>query len=141
MNAVRRAMMAHPLAPEVSREERSAEAECISACIETAETCRIGADACVEEDSVAELRECLRAQQDCAVVCSATADVLARRGFPESGRGRAVLRSLLETCREVAGVCRDACDQHTETYEHCALSAEAARRCERACAELLAPES
>ncbi|MFI7480987.1 four-helix bundle copper-binding protein [Kocuria sp. M1R5S2] len=141
MNAVHRALMAHPLAPEVSREERSAEAECIRACIETAESCLIGADACVEEDAVAELRECLRAQQDCAALCTATAEVLARRGFPESGGGSAVLRSLLETCREAARVCGHACDEHAEAYEHCAVSAEAARRCEQACAELLAEES
>ncbi len=141
MSTIRRALMAHPAAPELTHEERAAEAECIEACLDTAQTCRIGADACVEEDAVADLRDCLRAEQDCAAICSATAQVLARLGFPESGDGRAVLVPLLESCRAAARACRDACRRHDERYEHCALAAEACERCEQACSALLARRS
>ena len=96
MSTISRALMAHPAAPELAREERAAEVRCIEACLEAAQICRIGADACVEEDAVADLRDCLRAEQDCAVIGSATAQVLARLGFPEPGDGRAVLVPLLE---------------------------------------------
>ncbi|MFE7629120.1 four-helix bundle copper-binding protein [Kocuria sp. NPDC057446] len=141
MSTISRALMAHPAAPELAREERAAEARCIEACLETAQVCRIGADACVEEEAVAELRECLRAEQDCGVVCAATAQVLARLGFPEPGDGRAVLVPLLQACRAAARVCRDACRRHAEVYEHCALVAEACERCVEACEALLARRS
>lgn len=136
MSTIGRALMAHPAAPELSHEDRAAEAECLEACLTTAQICRIGADACVEEDAVADLRECLRAEQDCAVICAATAQVLARLGFPEPGNGRAVLGPLLEACRAANRACRDACRKHAEAYEHCALAAEACERCEAACAAL-----
>ncbi|MEX5303654.1 four-helix bundle copper-binding protein [Kocuria sabuli] len=138
MSTIRRALMTHPAAPEISRQERSAESECLEACIEAAQICLVAADACVEEDTVAELRECLRAEQDCAAVCTATAQVLARLGFPEPTDGRAVLVPLLEACRAAARAGREACSRRAEAYEHCALAAEACQRCEQACAELLA---
>ncbi|MFF0989291.1 hypothetical protein [Kocuria nitroreducens] len=47
--------MAHPAAPELTREERAAEAGCIEVCLDAAQIWRIGADACVEEDAVADL--------------------------------------------------------------------------------------
>nr|WP_156269926.1 four-helix bundle copper-binding protein [Kocuria sediminis] len=134
-------MTAHPAAPELPRQERSAESECLEACVETAQVCLIAADACVEEDAVAELRECLRAEQDCASICTATAQVLARRGFPEPGDGRAVLVPLLESCRAAARDCREVCLRRAEVYEHCALAAEACARCVQACTELLARRS
>ncbi len=138
MSTIRRALMTHPAAPEISRQERSAESECLEACIEAAQICLVAADACVEEDTVAELRECLRAEQDCAAVCTATAQVLARLGFPDPTDGRAVLVPLLEACRAAGRAGREACSRRAEAYEHCALAAEACRRCEQACAELLA---
>ena len=141
MSTISRALMAHPAAPELAREERAAEVRCIEACLEAAQICRIGADACVEEDAVADLRDCLRAEQDCAVIGSATAHVLARLGFPEPGDGRAVLVPLLEACGAAARACRDVCRRHAEVYEHCALVAEACERCDEACADLLSPRS
>lgn len=141
MSTISRALMAHPAAPELAREERAAEVRCIEACLEAAQICRIGADACVEEDAVADLRDCLRAEQDCAVIGSATAQVLARFGFPEPGDGRAVLVPLLEACGAAARACRDVCRRHAEVYEHCALVAEACERCDEACADLLSRRS
>lgn len=137
MSSIHRALMAHPSAPDVTSGERSAEAECVEACLETAEICLIAADACLDEDDVAQLRECMRAEQDCAVISSATAAVLARLSFPVPGDGRAVLLPLLESCRAAAAACREACERHAEAYEHCGAAAEASERCERACAALL----
>lgn len=137
MTSIHRALMAHPAAPEVPSGERWAEAECMDACLDTAQTCLVSADACVEEDAVAELRECLRAEQDCAAVCTATAAVLARLGFPAPADGRPVLLPLLEACRAASQACREACEKHTDAYEHCAVAAESAARCEQACSELL----
>lgn len=138
MNNIHRALTAHPAAPEVPTGERSAEAECMEACLEAAQVGLVAADACLDEPDVAQLRECARTQQDCAAVAAATAAVLARRGFPQPGDGHAVLLPLLEACRGAGAACAEASGRHAETYEHCAVAAEAARRCERACAALLA---
>ena len=54
--------------------------------------------------------------------------------------------SMLETYPKDLGAgdratlkaCGDECEQHAQMHEHCRVCAEACRRCERACADLLA---
>ena len=55
---------------------------CIEACLDCAESCIICADACLGEEMVAELRRCIRLDQDCAEICAATAGVVTRRSGP-----------------------------------------------------------
>ncbi|MFC6257816.1 hypothetical protein ACFP5Z_12255, partial [Kocuria oceani] len=55
VSTIRRALTAHPAAPELPRQERSEDSECLEACVETAQVRLIAADACVEEEAVAEL--------------------------------------------------------------------------------------
>ena len=133
MSVSQRALVAHPAAPDILSDERSAEGKCIDAALECAQACTSGADACLEEAAVADLVGCLRAQQNCADVCSATASVVSRLGSPTDSSWRA----LLEACRESCRVCAEHCRRHAEVYDHCLISAEACERCERACDELL----
>jgi hypothetical protein len=129
----RQALVAHPAAPEVLQDERFLESLCIDACLEAAQACASGADACLEEPAVGTLRDCIRAQQNCADVCLATARVLSRLGSPTGESWRA----LLEACRTACALCAEQCARHAERYLHCELSAAAAARGGQACAELL----
>lgn len=83
---------------------------------------------------VADLRDCIRTNLDCADVCVATGKVLSRR----TGSDLETVKAQLEACRVACAECASDCEQHASMHEHCRVCAEACRRCERACADLLA---
>jgi hypothetical protein len=113
---------------------RDALLECIEACLSCAQACAACADACLAEDMVAELRRCIRLDTDCADVCRTTAALLARR----TGDGDpATVRALLDACRLACAACAAECEGHADHHAHCAICAEACRRCEAACQKLL----
>ncbi|MDR7330627.1 four-helix bundle copper-binding protein [Corynebacterium guangdongense] len=106
----------------------------IDAALACAQTCTACADACLAEDMVAELRDCIRTDLDCADICATTAALLSRR----TGSNRTVLKAQLEACRTACATCAEECENHAAMHEHCRICAEACRRCEQACADLLA---
>jgi hypothetical protein len=108
-------------------------AEAIDAAAACATICAACADACLAEDPVADLRDCIRTDLDCADVCATTASVLSRR----TGSNLGVVKELLTACRTACASCADECESHASMHEHCKICAEACRRCEKACADLL----
>lgn len=114
--------------------DRAKLAGATDALIACAEACTACADACLSEESVADLRKCVRTNLDCADVCAATARVLSRH----TGYDANISRSLLEACATVCRSCADECGSHAEMHEHCRICAEACRACEQACRDLLA---
>ena len=109
-------------------------AECVQACLECSQTCTACADACLGEESVADLRRCIRTDLDCADICETTGRVLSRHTDSDV----AITRAVLEACAQACKSCGDECAQHAEMHEHCRICAEACRRCEEACRRLLA---
>ena len=69
---------------------------------------------------------------DCADVCTATAGVIGRQAEYDAS----LIRPLLESCVAICRSCGDECERHAH-MPHCQICAEACRRCERACRELL----
>jgi hypothetical protein len=108
-------------------------ARCVEACQECAQACSACADDCLSEESVADLVKCIRLDQDCADVCVATARVVNRQTEYDAE----VTRSILEACVQVCSSCGDECEAHAGMHEHCRICAEACRRGEQACRELL----
>ncbi len=106
---------------------------CIDACLECAQTCTACADACLAEDMVADLRQCIRTDLDCADVCAATGAVLTRLTEPNT----LIQRAVLEACAAVCCECAQECERHKDMHEHCTVCAEACRRYEQACRDLL----
>jgi len=109
-------------------------AACIQACFECAQTCTACADACLSEDMVADLTKCIRTNLDCADICATTGNVLSRH----TGYDANITRAVLEACRAACKACGDECGEHASMHEHCRVCAESCRRCEQACADLLA---
>lgn len=107
---------------------------CVKACYECAQACTACADACLAEDLVADMRRCIRGDQDCADLCETTGRVLSRRTAGDP----VVLRAVLEACLAACRACAEECEKHADMHDHCRLCAQACRRCERACADLLA---
>src|ERR1700690_2093108 len=102
---------------------------CIELCFDCSKASAACADACVGEDSVVELRQCIRLNLDCSDICSAMGSVASRR----TGSNAVFIRSMLETCAEGGRLCGDECDRHGDHHEHCRVCAEVCRDCERAC--------
>lgn len=89
--------------------------------------CNYCADACLDEENVKEMIDCIRTDRACALVCSATADILAT-SYPA--------RDLVSYCKELCEKCAEECNKH-ET-EHCKDCARACEECARACEAYLA---
>lgn len=114
--------------------DQAALAACIDACFECAQTCTACADACLAEDMVADLTKCIRTNLDCADICATTGNVLSRH----TGYDANLTRTIVEACLAACKACGDECAQHADMHEHCKICADACRRCEAACTELLA---
>ena len=94
--------------------------------------CTSCADACIAEESVAEMRQCIRSCLDCADICQATVHVATRR----TGSNEAVIRLMLRTCIDACDLCAQECERHD--MEHCRKCAEMCRECADDCRKALA---
>lgn len=126
-----RMIEAHPAALAGIDTDRLA--ECIAACFECTQICTGCADACLAEDTVAELTTRIRTDLDCADLCVTTGRVLTRR----TGADARVTGAALDACATACEVCADECDRHARVHEHCRICAEVCRRCSHACRDLL----
>jgi hypothetical protein len=115
--------------PDVKGSVNPALIEAIDAAYACAQTCTSCADACLAEQMVAELRQCIRYNLDCADVCAATATLGNRR----TGANEEVIRKMLDACIAACRVCGAECRQHAAKHEHCRICAESCRQCEAAC--------
>lgn len=107
---------------------------CIDECFDCSATCTACADACLGEPDVSELVRCVRFNLDCADVCDTTGRVVTRQTEMDLGVVRAAIEACIATCR----TCGDECERHAPHHDHCRVCAEACRRCEKACSDLLA---
>jgi hypothetical protein len=108
----------HLLAGGVDALER-----CAAACV----TC---ADLCIVETPGPDHVTCIRRCWATAELCHALATIVARDGAVEP----AILRLVLEGCRELCESTAAECDRHDA--DHCRECAELCRRCVSACAAL-----
>ena len=115
--------------PHVRGNTNDALIRAVEAAFDCAQTCVSCADACLGEENVAELRQCIRLNLDCADLCAATGAVGSRR----TGSNEQILQSLLQTCAEACRLCAEECEMHAERMEHCRVCADACRACDAAC--------
>ena len=107
---------------------------CIEACFECAQACRACADACLHEEMVADLRFCIRTNEDCADVCATLGRALSRASKPDA----VLIKSLTQACFAACEVCSAECRKHASKHEHCRICADACDACETACTNALA---
>lgn len=90
--------------------------------------CQICFDACLKEDHVAMMAECIRTDRECADICGLVVDFAYRESnlFPD----------LVAVCARACEVCATECEQHD--HDHCQQCAKACRECEAACKAFLA---
>ena len=117
--------------PHVRGNANDALIRCIEECYDCAQTCTSCADACLGEQTVQKLTQCIRLNLDCADVCAATGAVALRR----TGSNDEVIRQMLTACETACRLCGEECARHASMHEHCKVCADACRRCQQACAE------
>ena len=130
MHHMREMISAHP---DVQGSTNDALIQFIEESYSCAQSCISCADACLAEEMVADLRQCIRLDLDCADICLAAGTIAMRR----TGSNEQVIVATLEACATACARCAEECERHASKHEHCRLCAEACRRCERACREAI----
>ena len=130
MSYARQILDAYPRALNVDAGVLAAAIDAITDC---AQACIADTDADLGEQNVSEMVRCIRLCLDCADVCTATAGVTSR----PAGYDADVTKPLLEACAGICKSCGEECERHARMHEHCRVCAEACRRSEHACRELL----
>lgn len=128
MTPLREMIATHPHVKGNINDPLAAAAESAALC---AAICRSCADACLGEDSVADLIQCIRLDLDCADVCQAFSNVALRR----AGGDVPIIEALAQVCEAACRRCSDVCREHGDRHEHCAICAIACEMCADACRE------
>lgn len=89
---------------------------CATAC----ETC---AAACLDEEDVTHMAQCIEMDRDCAELCYITAKLLTRDSE--------FAHELLALCEKACRQCADECSKHE--HEHCKKCADQCTQCADAC--------
>lgn len=111
-------------------------AAAIDASLSCAQACTACADADLAEDDLAELRNCIALNQECADVCIVTARVLSRPAHCD----HFTLDRLLQACSRICRLCAEECHRHLH-HRHCAICEQACLACVQACSALLTAEA
>ena len=131
MSTLEQMLQTHPQRPHSHFDVIAA---CLTSCFETEHICATCADACLGEEKVAALRQCIRLNHDCADLCGATGRLIARQAQPDAQLWRLTLEACIQACRS----CAAECARHEKEHEHCRICKESCERTERACRALLA---
>lgn len=87
------------------------------------EACNVCFNACLEEEHVAMMAECIRTDRDCADICGIVLDFAHRES--------SIFSDLVEVCIKACSQCAAECEKHD--HDHCQECAKACRECESAC--------
>ena len=115
--------------PDVRGGVNQALIDAIDAAYECAQSCTSCADACLAEEMVAQLRQCIRLNLDCADVCAVMATVDNRR----TGSNEEVSRKMLDVCITACRLCGEECAQHAHHLSLTTGGSRESRRVPRYC--------
>src|SRR5690242_19274886 len=113
--------------------DRDALVIAVQECLNCAQSCTSCADACIADPSTAHLGRSAGAALNCADMATVAVRVLSRPTAYDRAVTEAMLRALIETCREGYEDHR----KHASESEACGICAEACRKCGQAVRHLL----
>lgn len=90
--------------------------------------CNYCASACLREENVKMMADCIRLDIACAEVCNTTAKLV--------GMDSSYAKEMVKLCKEICENCADECSSHD--HQHCQDCAKACRDCAAACEAFLA---
>lgn len=86
--------------------------------------CNMCFDACLEENDVNMLTDCIRRDRECADICGIAVDFVSRKGT--------LTTEILDACIKSCISCAEECEKH-DHMEHCRDCAVACKECAEAC--------
>ena len=90
---------------------------------ECAAACNNCLTACLAEQDVKNMMECIKLNMDCAQICQVTTSFISRNSDHA--------KHLMKECTEICNKCAEECAKHKAT--HCQECAEVCRKCAEAC--------
>ncbi|MDG5471910.1 four-helix bundle copper-binding protein [Jeotgalibacillus sp. ET6] len=99
--------------------------ELLQAVHDCAAACNYCFDACLNEDDVKMVSECIRLDRECADICAFMEQAISRNS-PFTAQ-------LAALCSEICEACGNECQKHADHHDHCRQCAEACFRCAEAC--------
>ena len=108
----------------MSHEKNQPVIDALNKCIAACNHCTT---ACLAEENVQMLTNCIKLDIDCAAICTLTVSLLTRGS--EHGK------HLMKECIEVCNACAEECEKH-QHMEHCKRCAEACRSCAEECSAM-----
>ena len=84
-------------------------------------------DACLKEDDVKMMVECIRLDRECADICAYFEQAI--------GRGTSFISELAKVCAKICEACGNECKKHN--HEHCQKCADACFNCAETCRSLI----
>lgn len=84
-------------------------------------------DACLNEEHVGHMSDCIRLDRDCADICSLLLQAITRNS--------ANVAVLAKACQEICEACATECSKHD--HDHCQACAKACTECAQACSQLI----
>ncbi|WP_310586735.1 four-helix bundle copper-binding protein [Telluribacter sp. SYSU D00476] len=85
-------------------------------------------DACLGEEDVKMMVDCIRLDRDCANICFTAVELMANNS-PFAAQ-------LCDLCAQICDACADECEKHDA--DHCHRCAEVCRRCAEECRRMAA---
>lgn len=80
-------------------------------------------DACLKEDNVKMMAECIRLDRECADICALVATFSSREGK--------VTSELIQLCATICQACGEECEKHE--HDHCQRCAKTCFECAELC--------
>ncbi|RLL48271.1 four-helix bundle copper-binding protein [Oceanobacillus piezotolerans] len=97
--------------------------ELLQALHECMAACNHCYDACLQEEDMQMMANCIRLDRECADICGYLEQAIARNS--------AFVGQLAKVCAEICEACGQECQKHT--HEHCQRCAQACLNCSEAC--------
>lgn len=102
--------------------------QCIDACYSCASACEYCATECLKENDLKMLSFCISLTRECALVCDASARLMAMNGE------NAIL--LCQACAQICDYCAAECERNSDV-EHCKHCAQECRKCAESCRNMV----
>ena len=102
--------------------------DCINACLSCVTACQHCVTECLKENDIKMLSLCIAINRECALICSANAQLLA------IGGDNAMM--LCGECATICEACAQECERNSE-FDHCSLCARECHKCAEECRNLM----
>ncbi|MFP7484362.1 four-helix bundle copper-binding protein [Priestia filamentosa] len=107
----------------MSHENYQSIIETLHECMSTCNHCY---DACLKEDDVKMMAQCIHLDRECADICAYLEQAL--------GRGTPFVPELAQVCADICEACGTECKKHD--HDHCQKCAEVCFKCAEECKKL-----